>query len=70
MDLSQSVGQFSDSLFKHLVTSDNLDNTMVSPLSLYFAMSMLLLGARNKSESQLKSLLKLQSYADARHVGD
>ena len=68
MDLSKTVGQFSDSLFKLL--GDNDENTLVSPLSLHIALSMVLLGARNKSESQLKSLLKLQSDADASHVGD
>ena len=68
MDLSKPVGQFSDSLFKLMVTSDNKENTLVSPLSIHIALSMLLHGVRNKSESQLKCALKLLPEADANQV--
>ena len=70
MDLCKSVGQFCDSLFKQLVTHDNDKNVLVSPLSLHICLSTLLHGARNNSESQLKSAIKQQPDADINDVAN
>ena len=69
MDLSQPVGQFCDSVFRPLVTSDDVGNSLISPLSLHIAMSILLHGAGNSSESQLKRALKLQPDDDENNMG-
>lgn len=70
MELCKPVGQFSDTFFKLLVIGNRNENILVSPLSIHIAMSMLLHGARNKLESQLKYALKLQSEDEASYVGD
>ena len=65
-----SFGEFWDNLFKLLVTGDKNENALVSPLSLHVALSMVLHGARNNSESQLKSALRLPPDANVKQVGN
>ena len=68
MDLSQAVGQFSDDLFKLVVPKSHDENALVSPLSLSIAMSMLMAGAKNNSQLQLRNVLKLPAEVDVSEV--
>ena len=70
MDLSQAVGQFSDDLFKLVVPKSHDENALVSPLSLSIAMSMLMAGAKNNSQLQLRNVLKLPAEVDVSEVNN
>lgn len=68
--LTAAINDFSVSLFNRLSQEKGQENVFVSPLSVSTALSMLLLGTRSTSESQLSSGLKFDgiSQEDGRTV--
>lgn len=57
MDLTKAIGQFGDDFFKSLIRlSPHTGNVLISPLGVSTALSMLMVGARNKSQVQLRNV--------------
>ncbi|RUS69381.1 hypothetical protein EGW08_022859, partial [Elysia chlorotica] len=58
--LSNSMGVFSWDMYRRMASS-NVDNFVFSPLSVYAAMGMLLMGTQGSSPSQLNAGLHVSS---------
>ncbi|ESO03162.1 hypothetical protein HELRODRAFT_157156 [Helobdella robusta] len=61
--LGSSNAEFGVDLYQKLATANPDENVFFSPISLLFALAITLLGAKEKTEAQLKSVLKLDQFA-------
>lgn len=59
VNLTDSTNQFGYTIFKRTIEDDSEENVIISPLSVYLALSMVLNGASGETAEELKSALNL-----------
>ena len=63
MDFSAAASRFSDDLIRLVVPPNHAENALISPLSMLTCLSMLLVGTKSNSRTQLTNALRLPSDA-------